>query len=507
MVRVLDRLSPSQARPLAVLVLCAIACCTIAIIVGAVGALSYGEGFKGVGGLTLQHLRPLHTTFGIAWIYLAGCTVVYFFLFCQEGQRSKGFRLRLKGQLLLWSVAGVGVLVTLCRGVFSGREYLGGHWAWSVLIYVGWILFAWNFFSVVGFSLRGKPAFVYMWYTSLLLFLWAFAEGHAWHLHLVGDYPVRDIAIQWKSYGPLVGSFNLLVYGALGYVGCCLARDFSYSHSNTAFFLLFLGLFNSFTNFAHHTYHLPQSHLVKWISCVVSLAEVLLVAKYLIDLCIIVRRRHDPSGNAGVGFLMTMTTVWSLLLVGVAVLISVPPLNTLIHGTHFVMAHAMGMMLGIDSMALWATLLYVIHRVVPTSHHLAKPRFVVVPFLAVNVGILLLVALLSAKGLITGYLRYLGPAAPAPPQFLAFFPQAFIALGIFLAFTMLLVNLDWALSLVPFAFRATTPDFAIEESRLETAARSVVTPPVTSSRASVSPLADGMKSSGRPVPESLAQET
>ena len=29
-----------------------------------------------------------------------------------------------------------------------------------------------------------------------------------------------------------------------------------------------IGLLNSFTNYAHHTYHLPQSHVVKWVAFV-----------------------------------------------------------------------------------------------------------------------------------------------------------------------------------------------------------------------------------------------
>ncbi len=475
MVRVLDRLSDKQARPVAFLILCAIASCTIAIVFGGLGVLTYSEQRKAVAGLTLQHLRPLHTTFAVAWIYLAAGAIVYYFLVSQPGERTRAFSLRLKGQLVLWGVAGAGSLVTLCYGVFSGREYIGSHWAWSVLIYVGWILFAWNFFSVVGFRLSGRPTYVYMWFTSLLLFLWAFAEGHAWHLAVVGDYPLRDMAIQWKSYGPLVGSFNLLVYGSLGYIGCRLVGDSRYAYSNTAFFLFYIGVFNSFTNFAHHTYHLPQSHVVKWISCLASLTEIVLVMKYLVDLGSRIRQRHAPTASPGVGFLMSMTTAWSCLLVGLAVLISVPPINALIHGTHFVMGHAMGMMLGIDSMALWAALLFVIQRMVPPTHRLARARAVVPLFTVVNIVIFLLVALLSVKGLFTGYLRYLGPLAQAPPKILALFPQVFMVLGILLAVSVLCVNVDWALAVTPIAFRRRSIRHAPQEVRAQMQTEFVVT--------------------------------
>lgn len=477
MVRILDRLSHRPARALAVMILCALISSTIAIVFGVLGTLTYSEHFKSFAGLTLQHLRPVHTTFAVAWIFLAASAVVYFFLMSQSSELSRGFWLRLKLQLVLWGVAGAGTLVTLCQGVFSGREYIGGHWAWSVLIYLGWILMAWNFFSIVGFSLKGQPAFVYMWYTSLLLFLWTFAEAHAWHLSLVGDYPLRDIAVQWKSYGPLVGAFNLLVYGSLGYLACCLSGNSRYAYSNTAFFLLFVGVFNSFTNFAHHTYHLPQSHLVKWISCIASMAESILVLKYLLNVVSFCRRRNAAPKNPGVNFVLAMASLWSFLLVGIAVVISVPPINTLIHGTYFVMGHAMGSMLGIDSMILWAALLYIIQRMVPAEHRLTRPRSVVPVFALLNLGVLFFVLLLSINGLIMGYLRYLGPVAPAPPRFLALFPELFMILGGFLAVVILYVNFDWVQSVFPFARKENEAHSVLPASRLESERLSDERPP------------------------------
>lgn len=451
MVRVLDRLDRQQARPLAALILCAVACSTIALVVGVLGTLTYSESFKSVAGLTLQHLRPLHTTFAVAWIYLGATTIVYFYLISQLGTPSRAFRLRLKLQLVLWGVAGAGTLVSLSRGVFSGREYMGAHWSWSVLIYLGWILFAWNFYSVVGFNLRGKPVFIYMWFTAFPLFLWAFAEGHGWHLALVGDYPLRDIAIQWKSYGPLVGSFNLLVYGSLGYLACCLTGNSRYAYSNTAFALFFVGVYNSFTNFGHHTYHLPQSLIVKWISCIASLTEAVIVLKYLLDIAALVRGPREARATpTSVHFLTRMTMYWSFFLIGTAVIISVPPLNTMIHGTHFVVAHAMGTMLGIDSMALWAAMFFVIRQMLPAGHSLARPLSMRPVFAVLNAALLFVLLLLATKGIINGYARYMGPVAAAPPRFLAMFPQMFMVGGTLLAAALLHVNTVWFLAVVPY---------------------------------------------------------
>ena len=450
MVRVLEHFSSHQARPVAILILCAITCLTLAILTGVAGTFAYSEEFRSVAGLTLQHLRPLHTTFAVAWIYLAACAAVYCFLISQAPRLPRAFWLRLKFQLVLWGSAGLGALITLPMGIFSGREYIGGHWILSVLIYLGWILFAWNFFSVMGFNLKGKPAFVYMWYTSLLLFLWAFAEGHGWLLGLVSDFPLRDLAIQYKSYGPLVGSFNLLVYGSLAYLVCCLSGNSKSAYSNTAFFLLFVGTLNSFTNFGHHTYHVPQTHVVKWISFIISMTESIIVCQYLLQFVSLLRQPDKPQFRV-VGFLVRATMLWSFFLVVIALLISIPPVNAIIHGTHFIMAHAMGSMLGIDSMVLWAVLLYIIQRMVPAEHRLNQSQPALGLFWVINLAMFLLVGLLSVKGVLNGYLRYLGPAAPAEPAWLVYFPEAFMVLGGVLAVALLYVNTSWFLAVAPLA--------------------------------------------------------
>lgn len=447
MVRVSSSLTPRSRRPLAALLLCALGCSTLAIVFGAAAALWYRPDQRPSAGLTLQHLRPLHTTFAAAWIFLGGVTVVYFHLFSRLAEAPRAFMRRLKAQLILWAVAGVGIILSLWNGQFSGREYLGAHWSWSAPIYLGWILFAWNYFSVEGWSLRGKPVYIYMWHTAVLLFLVAFAEGHAWLLERIGGNPLRDIAVQWKSYGPLVGSFNLLVYGSMGYLACRMSGDDRPARSNAAFALLFLGLLNSFTNYGHHTYHLPQSHVIKWVSCIVSLAEAVLVVKYLLNVLACLRTRPTHGTPPGVQRLVTFASIWSFLLVGVAVVISVPPVNTLIHGTHFVVGHAMGSMLGIDSMILWAVLLYVIHELAPERPFTSR-RAVAWAFGWINLAMLLLIVLLLAKGGIDGRLRFMGAVAPAPPRVLIYFPHALVILGSALALGILWVNISWTWALL-----------------------------------------------------------
>jgi cbb3-type cytochrome oxidase subunit 1 len=76
-------------------------------------------------GLDLRHLRPLHTAFASAWIFLGGVAVVHRWLQDHAGPITVGDRVRLRVQVFSWALAGVGILATLLLGIGSGREYVG----------------------------------------------------------------------------------------------------------------------------------------------------------------------------------------------------------------------------------------------------------------------------------------------------------------------------------------------------------------------------------------------
>ena len=199
-------------------------------------------------------------------------TVVYHYLATHHGGLTAGDRLRFRVHTACWLLAGVGILVTLSLGISSGREYLGFHPVLSAVLLFGWFAFAWNFLRRLRHGFWNQP--IYVWFSTIgtLFFIYTFIEGHAYLLPSVFDSPVRDLQVQWKSCGTLVGSFNFLMYGSLIYVGEKLSGDRKYAQSSTAFWLFAVGCLNSFTNYVHHTYHLPQVHIVKWVAFLVSMA-------------------------------------------------------------------------------------------------------------------------------------------------------------------------------------------------------------------------------------------
>ena len=88
------------------------------------------------------------------------------------------------------------------------------------------------------------------------------------------------------------------------------------------------------------------------------LTEIVILAKVLWDVWGLARKYQRGKGQRWelVTWLLAATTCWTCASLVVSMLISVPPLNTLIHGTFVVAGHAMGSMLGIDTMGLLAVL-------------------------------------------------------------------------------------------------------------------------------------------------------
>ncbi|MCZ6916970.1 MAG: cbb3-type cytochrome c oxidase subunit I [Gemmatimonadetes bacterium] len=395
-------------------------------------------------GLGLPSLRPLHTTFAHTWIYAANLAMIYYFLSHQRsGGLDAGDRRRFVFHSVCWIVGGGGVLVTLLAGVTSGREYLGFHPLFSAMFLMGWIAFGWTFFKYIWRGFWHRPVYVYMWAIGVLYFVYTFSEAHAYLLPFVNRFPVVDLQLQWKSAGTLVGSFNFLVYGSLMYLAERLSGDDSYGQSRIAFLLFGVGCLNSFTNFAHHTYHIPQTPAVKWISFVVSMMEIIVVLRVMSDILKMRGVKTADGAYTATGAFLTSAKWWTAAMVFGGLVISIPSWNAIIHGTHVVVGHAMGAELGIDSMVLFGVVTFLLLSLYPDSatvrqriDSVAMRRLILV----LNAATASLVAWLMLSGTYAGILRY---HQRPTPEWLAYGPFVLVASGFFLAASLVALLMRW----------------------------------------------------------------
>ncbi len=318
---------------------------------GITGALQYLVPGLLKNQLSFERVRPLHVSSVVFWIILAAMGSVLTYL--QEHTRKVSRRQwLLKLQLFLFLTSVLAILASFVAGIFGGREYWEFHPYLALPVVAGWLLFLFHFLSSIR-SLRRQPVYVWMWLTGIVFFLFTYLESYLWLFPYFRNNVVNDMTIQWKSYGSMVGSWNMLVYGCSIYLLDKISNHQKYSYSGIAFVLYFTSLFNLMFNWGHHIYTLPTHAYIKHISYAVSMTELFILGRiiYLWRSSLSHARKnfHSPAYR-----FVVAADVWVFLTLLLALAMSVPGINVYTHGTHITVAHTMGATIGINSFLLLA---------------------------------------------------------------------------------------------------------------------------------------------------------
>lgn len=313
--------------------------------------------------LTFQQTRPLHVYLVISFIFSSAVGCVYYFLPAVANR--KLYSEKLASFHWICQVLILIVVVTgFFGGHFSGREYLEFPW-WMALVILGsWSLLIINFFKTIPLQFSRQPVYVWSWATGIVFFFITMCEAHLWLLPFFHHNIVRDLTVQWKALGSMVGSWNMLVYGTTMYVMGKITNDDQVARSKTAFFFYFLSLTNLMFNWGHHTYIVPASPAVKEVSYMISMTELLFIGKIIYTwrqtyIAAKLNFHYPPYKMFSAGDL------WVFLNLILAIIISVPAINLYSHGTHITVAHAMGTTIGINTNLVLGCLLFIAYQRAP----------------------------------------------------------------------------------------------------------------------------------------------
>ncbi|MBC5774730.1 cbb3-type cytochrome c oxidase subunit I [Pontibacter sp. KCTC 32443] len=310
--------------------------------------------------LPFTKLRPLHVSSVIFWILFTAIGGLYLYLPKHKTRLANKLGL---GQYLLLLTAAVAIPGCYIAGIFGGREYWEYPPILGLLIAASFILLGINFYK----SIRHKPAkepwpvYRWMWLSGIVFFILSFAESYLWLLPYFKQNLVRDMAVQWKSYGSLVGSWNMLINGSALFVMEKISGDKTTARKPLTFFMFFLGLFNLMFNWGHHIYNLPVSNIIRYTAYLVSMTELLILAKIIWNWRSSLSQAQKYKHILSYRF-FTAADIWILLNLVMAILMSVPAINLYSHGTHITVAHAMGTTIGINTMLLLASVCYACSR-------------------------------------------------------------------------------------------------------------------------------------------------
>ncbi|MBT8004241.1 MAG: cytochrome C oxidase subunit I, partial [Rhodospirillales bacterium] len=261
----------------------------------------------------------------------------------------------------LFLITGLAILASYFLGKFGGREYWEFPPLLSVPIFISWILFGVNYFKTVLRERGAWPIYYWMWGTGIVFFFLTFTEAHLWILPFFRDNMVREVTVQWKAYGSLVGSWNMMVYGTAIFVMERISADKKLALSKIAFSLYFLGLFNLMFGWAHHAYPIPTAPWIRHFAYFVSMTELLVLGKIIWDWRSSLSTYNKFQHRHAYRFLFA-ADIWIFLNLILGLIISVPAANLFTHGTHVTVAHAMGTTIGINTMILLASVFYMIEE-------------------------------------------------------------------------------------------------------------------------------------------------
>ena len=302
----------------------------------------------------------------------------------------------LKIQLAIFTVSVLTILISYCFGVFGGREYWEFHPLLALPIATGWILFIINFVRSIG-SFKKQPVYVWMWLTGLFFFLFTFIESYLWIFPYFSSNVVNDMTVQWKSYGSMVGAWNMLIYGSSIFLMEKISGNKKYSHAPIAFLLYFTGLFNLMFNWGHHIYTLPTYPFIKYISYAVSMTELFILGRIIWQWKSSVSTARKHYHHTAYRFIMA-ADIWIFLTLLLAIAMSVPAINVYTHGTHITVAHTMGATIGINSFLLLAIAFDILHDTcIPLSQNI---KWLNRGYLTANISLLIFWISLIAAGIL-----------------------------------------------------------------------------------------------------------
>ncbi len=364
------------------------------LLFGLLGALQYVVPGLFRSGLSFERVRPLHVSSVVFWIIFSASGGVLTYLQQHTGRRL--YAPALAGiQLGLFACSAVSIIIAYLCGWFGGREYWEFPPVLALPFVLGWLLFLINFFCSAG-SLKRQPVYVWMWVTGVIAFLFTYLESYLWLLPYFRNNIVNDMTIQWKSYGSMVGAWNMLIYGCSLFLMEKISGSQTYSRSPIAFGLYFLSLFNLMFNWGHHVYTLPTHDLVKHISYAVSMTELLILGRiiYLWKSTVTDARRYYHRSSYR---LLLAADLWVFLTLLLAICMSVPGINVYTHGTHVTVAHTMGATIGINSFLLLAVAYDVLDK------NAALTRWTTRGYWLTNISLLFFWLALIAAGVIRAH--------------------------------------------------------------------------------------------------------
>ncbi len=349
--------------------------------------------------LPFYQLRPLHVSAAVFWI-ISGATAGIMH-YKNEVFNNHPIKIALeKVFVVTWISTIMAIFVCYAFKKFGGREYWEFPPLLNIPILIAWLFLMASYFLPIKKPVGPIPQFVWMWSTGILFFLLTFIEQNLWNIPWFRQSFIRELTVQWKANGAMVGAWNQMIYGTALYIMVKISGDISLAHNKKSYIFYFIGFANLMLNWGHHIYNLPNASWVRNVSYAISMTEWFVFISIIRDFKNKLGESRRLKHLTSYRFVLA-SEFWVFLNLFLALLMSIPAINRYTHGTHITVAHAMGTTIGINSMILLGSLGYIIG----IEHQTAKTiKAINTGFWIVQFSLSIFWGSLIAAGIIKGYM-------------------------------------------------------------------------------------------------------
>ena len=308
--------------------------------------------------LPFYQLRPFHVSAAIFWI-ISGATGSILYYKNTTFSDAKGNHLVERLFIYTWLCTIIVIFLCYSFKKFGGREYWEFPPVLCLPLLISWLLLMASYFVPWLRSAGKTPMYVWMWSTGIFFFLVTFVEQNLWQVSWFRHSYLREITVQWKANGSMVGAWNQMIYGTSLYLMVKVSGDENIAKGKTVFFFYLLGLSNLMFNWGHHIYNVPTVTWIRDTAYVISMTEWIFLLRMIHGFRKQLEQRRKLRHLITYRFIIA-SEFWVFMNLLLALAMSIPAINRYTHGTHITVAHAMGATIGINTMILLASFSYML---------------------------------------------------------------------------------------------------------------------------------------------------
>lgn len=376
----------------------------VATLAGLVAALELiaPDWLGNIAWLLFSRLRPMHINLVLFGFVTPGLLASVFYL-VPRLLRTNIYSEKLGVvTVVVWNGMLIALVITLAMGITQGREYAEMVWPIDVTIVLAFGLIFINLMMTVK-NRKEKILYVSVWYVLAAIILTActYSMGNViWRPDTGALMGIPDAIMLW-FYGHNV--FGLLLtplsVAVAYYIIPQVCRAPLYNH--TLSLLGFWSLLVIYTHIGtHHLLQVPVPTWLKVVAIVDSVAMVIPVMAFLINIWYTVKGRLSlVQADIGGKFVLIGTIMYFLVSVRGSMM-SLPDVQRVTHFSHWVVGHAHVGVLGFAGMISLGGLYFIIPRI--TGRPLFSPFLANFQYWMVAIGVLGFAVVLTISGLIQG---------------------------------------------------------------------------------------------------------